>query len=180
MIDARNYLSSDTLTDGTPVTVRAIRADDRSAVISAFEDLDRESVYTRFLTYKKNLSEQDLHAITDVDFDRVVALVVIGPPESRDALIGGGRYAVGGESDADKSAELAFICSKEWRGRGDASLLLKHLVRIGRERGLARFEAYVLPQNAAMLAVFRRSGLPMTAEIDGDVVYVTLSLASPH
>lgn len=180
MIDARHYLSSDTLTDGTPVTVRAMRSDDQSAVLSAFKTLDRESVYTRFFTYKKDLSDQDLQAITDVDFDNVVALVVIGPPESKDTLIGGGRYASGVESGAGKIAELALICSKEWRGRGVASLLLKHLARIGRERGLLRFEAYVLPQNAPMLAVFRRSGLPMTSEMDGDVVHVTLSLTSPN
>ena len=177
MIDARHYFVSDVLTDGTPVIVRAIRSDDRSAVLSAFEDLDRESVYTRFFTYKNALSEHDLRAITDVEFDRVVALVVMCTPEKDGALIGGGRYAAGADPDASKSAELAFVCSEKWRRRGVASLLFRHLVRIGRERGLSRFEAHVLPQNAAMLAVFRRSGLPITTYIDGDTIHVSLSLA---
>lgn len=179
MIDARHYFVSDTLTDGTPVFVRAIRSDDRAAVLAAFEDLDRESVYTRFFTYKKALSAHDLRAITDVEFDRVVALIVMGTPENGGALIGGGRYAAGVGPDAGKSAELAFVCSEKWRGRGVASLLLRHLVRIGRERGLSWFEAHVLLQNRAMLAVFRRSGLPITTDIDGDTIHVSLSLA-PH
>ena len=176
MIDAKHYFESETLTDGTPVNVRAIRLDDREMVLSAFNQLDRESIYTRFFVSKKSLSNDDLRAITDVDFDRVVALVVTGTAVDGETLVGGGRYAVGDDTDADRSAELAFISSEAWRGRGVASLLLRHLVRIGRERGLSRFEAYVLPQNRSMLAVFRRSGLPMTTESDGGTVHITLSL----
>lgn len=160
MSDARHYFAADALADGTPVIVRAIRVSDRSAILSAFKGLDRESIYTRFFTYKKALSDQELHAITDVDFDRVVALVAIGPPEKGAPLIGGGRYAAAAGLDAGNSAELAFISGEEWRGRGVASLLLRHLARIARERGLTRFEAEVLAQNGSMLAVFRRSGPP--------------------
>lgn len=180
MIDAKHYFEAETLPDGTPVSVRAIRPDDQGTVLSAFNDLDRESVYTRFFIYKKSLSDDDLHAITDVDFDRVVALVVTGAADDGETLIGGGRYAVGDGADAGQNAELAFISSEEWRGRGVASLLLRHLVRIGRERGLSCFEAHVLQQNRPMLAVFRRSGLPMTTESDGDTVRVTLSLTGTN
>lgn len=175
-MDARQYFTPDALKDGTPVVVRAIRSSDRSAVLSAFKDLDRDSVFTRFFTYRKDLSDHDLHAITDVDFNRVVALVVTATPENGGALIGGGRYAGGVGADSSGSAELAFICSDAWRGRGVASLLMRHLVRIGHERGLLCFEAHVLPQNAPMLAVFRHSGLPMTADFDGHTIHVRLSL----
>jgi RimJ/RimL family protein N-acetyltransferase len=176
VIDAKHYFDAETLADGTRVNVRAIRLNDRETVLSAFNKLDREAVYTRFFFPKKSLSDNDLRAITDVDFDRVVALVVTGTAVDGETLIGGGRYAVGDDTDAGSNAELAFISSEAWRGRGVASLLLKHLVRIGKERGLSRFEAHVLPQNRPMLAVFRRSGLPMTTESDGGTVRVTLSL----
>jgi len=177
MIDAKHYFADDTLSDGTPVVVRAIRMDDRSAILAAFRGLDRESVYTRFFTYKKALTDQELHAITDVDFDSVVALVAIGPPEKGAPLIGGGRYAAAPGRDAATVAELAFVSAGEWRSRGVASLLLRHLVRIAREQGLTRFEAEVLAQNGAMLGVFRRSGLPMTTTVDGDTIHVSLALA---
>jgi hypothetical protein len=53
---------------------------------------------------------------------------------------------------------------------------LSHLVRIAREIGVVRFEADVLAENQSMLAVFRRSGLPMQLRRDGSVLHVTLSL----
>ncbi len=177
MIDARSYQASETLRDGIPVTVRAIRPGDWQAVLIAFQELDPESVYTRFFTYKKTLADDELHRITDVDFDRVVALVVTAGDSDEQNLIGGARYVIIDDlKDAADRAELAFITSDAWRGRGVAPLLLRHLAQMARERGLTKLEANVLPQNTAMLAVFRQSGLPMSARIDAGVVVVSLSL----
>jgi RimJ/RimL family protein N-acetyltransferase len=173
MIDARNYIAAEKLKDGTSVVIRAIRDDDRTGVLAAFKNLKRESVYTRFFTYKKGLTDEELRQISYVDFDRVVALVVTTSIEDGEKLIGGGRYY----SDvALGSAELAFMTADDFHGRGIAGLLLRHLVRIGREQGVLRFEADVLTQNQAMLAVFRRSGLPIKERPDGSVIHVTLSL----
>ena len=63
-----------------------------------------------------------------------------------------------------------------YQGRGIASLVLNHLMRIARETGVSRFEAEVLAENQPMLAVFRRSGLPMHLKRDGSILHVTLSL----
>jgi RimJ/RimL family protein N-acetyltransferase len=171
--DPRNYEAADRLKDGTPVVVRAIRHDDAAGVLAAFKSLDPQSVYTRFFTYKKGLTDAELKQITDVDFDRVVALVVALPRDGEEKLIGGGRYFA---DLSVKSAELAFVTDENYRGQGIASLILRHLARIGRDQGVLRLEADVLAQNQAMLAVFRRSGLPTRERPEGNVVHVTLSL----
>jgi hypothetical protein len=56
VIDVRNYTALETLRDGTPVTIRAIQRGDSDRILAAFNHLDRESVYTRFFTYKKGLN----------------------------------------------------------------------------------------------------------------------------
>ncbi len=175
MIDARNYTASETLKDGTPVTVRAIRRDDGSGILAAFDRLDRESVYTRFFTYKKDLSDAELKNLTDVDLNHVVALVATTEKGGIETLIGGGRYCSEASLQGAQSAELAFITANDYRGRGVAGLILKHLILIGRSQGVLRFEADVLAQNQAMLAVFHGSGLPMKKRREGSVVHVVLS-----
>ena len=55
-MDARRYSAGDTLKDGTPVTVRAIRREDAGTILQAFRGLDRELVYRRFFSPKKDLS----------------------------------------------------------------------------------------------------------------------------
>jgi RimJ/RimL family protein N-acetyltransferase len=176
MFDPSHYLEHETLKDGTKVTVRAIRPEDGPSILEEFGNLDGESVYRRFFTPKKELSASELEQLTTVDFERVTALVVTAESLSGETLIAGGRYAVE-PGDRPKCAELAFLTAATHRGRGIASLLLRHLVRLAREAGLSRFEADVLAENTAMLNVFRRSGLPMTQRREGGVMHVVLSLA---
>ncbi|MGH6826639.1 N-acetyltransferase family protein [Methyloceanibacter sp.] len=175
-MDARSYAASETLKDGTIVTVRAIRPGDAGAILQAFRGMDRESVYRRFFSPKKELSPAELDQLTDVDFSQVVALVITKATESGEVLIGGGRYAT--DDSSSGAAEIAFMTGGNYRGLGIASLILKHLVLIAREAGVSRFDGEVLAENQPMLAVFRRSGLPMKLRRDGGTVHVTLSLDS--
>lgn len=173
-MNPRDYVAHETLKDGTPVTIRAIRRGDSSDILEAFKNLDQESIYRRFFSPKKELTEGELSQLTDVDFNQVVALVVTTQGKDGETLIGGGRFAF--STPSSQSAELAFLTEADYRGRGIASLVLSHLVRIAREAGVSRFEAEVLAENQPMLAVFRRSGLPMRLKRDGSALHVTLSL----
>ena len=175
MTDPRNYLVEETLKDGTAVTVRAIRREDGRAILEAFENLDREAVYRRFFSPKKELTDAELKQLTDVDFSRVVALVVTTLTSKGETLIGGGRYAVEGPV-SPQTAELAFLTDEDYRGRGIASLLLKHLIRLALTEGVSRFEADVLADNHPMLVVLRRSALPITQRREDSVIHISLEL----
>ena len=173
-MEARSYAASETLKDGTPVAIRAIRPGDAGTILKAFRSLDRESVYRRFFSPKKDLSPAELEQLTDVDFNRVVALVVTKATGNGEVLIGGGRYAT--DDPASGAAEIAFMTDGNYRGLGIASLILKHLQHIAQAAGVERFEAEVLAENSPMLAVFRGSGLPMQLRRDGSVIHVALGL----
>ncbi len=176
MNDLRHYFVIDTLRNGTTVTIRAIRPEDKTKFVSAFENLDRESIYTRFFQYVKELTDQDLKRATEVDFDREVALVVTVDLGGEETIIGAGRYVVFEEADAGRSAEVAFMVEEDYQGLGVASRIFRHLVQIGRQKNVSRFKADVLSGNQAMLRVFTGSGLPIEQQRDGTVVQVTLSL----
>jgi RimJ/RimL family protein N-acetyltransferase len=175
MVDPNDYLEHETLKDGTRVTVRAIRPGDAPSILEAFGNLDRESVYRRFFSPKRELSSAELKQLTEVDFDQVVALVATIRQPGVETLLGGARYAVE-PGEAPQSAELAFLTGEAHRGRGIASLLLRSLAELAREAGLLRFEADVLAENQSMLNVFRRTGMKMEQHREGNVVHVTLSL----
>jgi GNAT superfamily N-acetyltransferase len=175
MVDPRHYLVRETLKDGTEVTIRAIRASDGPAILAAFGQFDRESIYRRFFSLKKELSDNEIKQLTEVDFKQVTALVVTIQANGVETLLGGGRYGVEA-GERPQSAELAFMTAGAYRGRGIASLLLRHLGLLAREAGLSRLEADVLAENRSMLNVFRHSGLPMTQRRDGPALHLTLEL----
>jgi len=154
------------------VTFRAIRVDDRERVREAYSRLSPEAIYLRAFRYKKDLSESDLTRITEVDFQREVALVVTTGAGAQEAVIAGGRYVC----IDNTAAEVAFTVEERYRGLGIASRLLGHLAAIARGRGIVRFDADVLANNQPMLKVFARSGLPIERRREGSVIQVELTL----
>jgi GNAT superfamily N-acetyltransferase len=177
MKSARDFRVEHALRSGTPVTIRAVRTDDRERVASAFAQLDRESVYTRFFAYKSALSALELGRIDTMDFVRDVMLVATTGSDKGEIVIGSGRYVACDAADGIAAAEVAFIVEEDYQGLGVATRLLSHLVSIARRCGFERFEADVLSGNKAMLGVFARTGLPLKQRREGGVIHVTIDLA---
>ncbi|HYG92394.1 MAG TPA: GNAT family N-acetyltransferase, partial [Nocardioides sp.] len=70
-------------------------------------------------------------------------------------MIAVGRYDAGADG---REAEVAFLVEDQHQGRGIGQLLLEHLAQAGRERGVERFVAEVLPDNNKMIQTFREAG----------------------
>jgi GNAT superfamily N-acetyltransferase len=179
MTDSHEFSCAETLRNGLTVTIRALRPDDRERVAAAVRNLDRESVYTRLFTYKKELTDAGLTRIMTTDPAREVALLVTVGAGPDEIVIGSGRYIVAASAEGGPTAEVAFMVEEDYQGLGIAGRLLKHLAGIARERGIVTFEAEVLAENKSMIGVFARSGLTMRQRREGGVVHVTLSLRQP-
>jgi RimJ/RimL family protein N-acetyltransferase len=175
LTDLHRYEARDFLKDGAPVTIRSIHPDDGGGIVDAFNRLDKDSIYRRFFRLKKELTATELEQLTHDDSGQVVALVLTRQTEKGELLMGGGRFVLESADDS-QSASLAFLTDVRFHGRGVASLVLAHLIRIARNSGLVRFEADVLADNQPMLRVFRSSGLRMEQRRRGNVIEVTLTL----
>ena len=173
-MSAAQFLVRETMNDGSPVTIRAVRPDDKERILTAFRALEPRSIYARFFYAKTELSEDELRQLTEIDYVSAVVLLATIEGRPHETVIGLGRYAKSGAT-----AEVAFVVEEDYAGRGIAGRLLHHLTHLARENGIARFEADVLEDNAAMLTVFRDSGLPMTTTNADGVTHVTLVLCSP-
>lgn len=164
------------LRDGSPATIRVLRPDDRDRLVAAFSKLDRESIYTRFFGYRKELPPGPLERIARIDFTHLAALVATLGEGDDEAIIASASYVETGGADGAKAAEVAFTVEEDFQGQGLAGRLLDALAGIARRHGFVRFEAEVLARNAAMLAVFARSGLPTTTRREGGVLHLSMSL----
>lgn len=174
--DIANYSVTERLQDGRQVTIRAIRPDDKGRMADALREVSPESLYRRTFSAKRDLSDDDLRQLTEVDFENIVALVAVMNEEAQDRIVGGGRYIRTGEAGAALKSEVAFLIDDAHQGLGIGSRIFKHLVIIARASGITQFEAEVLPSNEGMLRVFARSGIPFTRTMGRDTVYVLMEL----
>jgi RimJ/RimL family protein N-acetyltransferase len=157
--------------NSTGITIRAVRPDDRERIVKAFRALEAESIRQRFFFLKKELSGEELRRLTESDGVRDVVLVATVTGGNQEMIVGVGRYARNAAT-----AEIAFTVEEDYQGRGIASELLRQLTDIAGRSGVVRFEADVLADNAPMLKVFQRSGLPMKQTRAGGIVHLTLFL----
>jgi GNAT superfamily N-acetyltransferase len=171
------YSHRERLKNGTEVTVRAVCPSDGPKIRRAFEGLNRETIYSRFFGYRRDISDTELRHVTDVDFERDVALLVTTGSGKDEVVIAGATYFGVDAQPGVRSAEVAFTVEEDYQGIGIGACLMRHLIGIAREKGVTRLEAYVLARNLPMLKVFKGSGLPLTMRHQGDVVHLVLELA---
>ena len=167
-MNASEYSIVETLPNGRRVEIRAQRVSDRAGLREALLQMSEEARYRRFFAPKRSFTQKEVDFYLNIDFVNHVALVVV----LDGAIIGGGRYIL---SEPGR-AEVAFSVDDEHQGQGIASAVMRHLIAIARAGGLTELYAEVLPDNAPMLKVFGRCGLPMRKTREGGVVHVALAL----
>jgi ribosomal protein S18 acetylase RimI-like enzyme len=173
MSEASDYSAVEPLRNGRRVEIRALRPDDRAALMAAVGRSSDQSLYRRFFGARRGFSEREIAFFVDVDFVNHVALVAVAEEGGRPVIVGGGRYVV----VQPGKAEVAFAVVDEYQGQGIGAALLRHLAAMARAAGLAEFIAEVLPDNTAMLKVFENSGLRVSTRREPLVVHVALGLS---
>lgn len=173
MMDPATYSTVEVRRDGRPVEIRALRLDDRAALMAAVGRSSSQSLYRRFFAMKRGFTEQEIDFFSNIDFISHVALVAVMDEGGRPAIIGGGRYIV----VQPGRAEVAFMVLDQHQGQGIGAKLLHHLMVIAREAGLTELVAEVLSDNVPMMKVFERSGGPLREMRAPQSVHITLSLA---
>ena len=172
MIEAASYSAIERLRDGRTIEIRALKPEDRAEFVAAVEHTSAPSLRRRFFAPRRDFTEQEVAYYLNVDFVDHVALIAVTEEDGRQAIVGGGRYIVERPGDA----ELAFIVTDRYQGQGIGSALMRHLAIIARDAGLAHLIAQVLPENVAMLRVFKKAGFAITGR-DPGVVYLALPLS---
>ena len=140
------------LRDGSSVVIRPIDPADRLLLREGFERLSEQSRYLRFQTPLKELSEEQLSYLTDVDHHDHEALLALDP--EHDDAVGVARFVRVG----DGVAECAIVVADEWQNRGLATNLLDRLVERARDEDIDRFAALVLADNHDALKLLERLG----------------------
>lgn len=143
------------LFDGQTVTLRPIRPADAALVHDFLDELSGESRYMRFQKWVHAPSDKLIHFLTDVDYDRSMALVCTARHGDREEIVGEARYAANPDG---QTCELGIVIGDAWHKSGIAGLLMEALIHAARERGFARMEGLVLSRNAEMLRFVRMLG----------------------
>lgn len=158
-----------------PHLLRPLLPEDEPSLQKSFGTLTKEEIRLRFFSAPKRLSHQLAARLTQLDFDREMALALTepGPPGST-AIHGVVRL----HADANNEhGEFAVIVHHDFSGQGLGRTLMERIIAYARSRGMKTVFGDVLAENAAMRGLSRKLGFEETrSEGDAGVVRVTLHL----
>jgi len=163
----RHWEADVLLRDGHTAHLRPISGDDAELLVEFYAQVSAESKYMRFFAPMPTLSDRDVKRFTHVDHQDRVAFVLTVAQK----IIAVGRFdRITGPDGQGDDAEVAFLVQDAHQGRGIAQLLLEHLAQAGRERGIKKFVAEVLPENQRMIQIFREAGYQVVGGFEDGVM----------
>ncbi len=157
------------LRDGRTVTLRAINTTDAPEIVQAFERLDKESRYSRFMQHKRQLDPAALARGVDPRPGQDFAFVATVPATDGIDIVGAAQY-VRVDAGDPTTCEFAITVATDWRGSGLAARLLASLIRRARRDGYTSMVGSVIAGNSRMLALARKLGFTANPASDDATV----------
>lgn len=136
---------------GQSLRIRPIRPDDEPLIQAFTRRLTPEDVRMRFFGPLRELTHEMAARLTQIDYDREMAFLLLDGQE----LQGVGRLAA---DPGFEEAEFALVIASDRQGRGFGRLLLEHVLRYAKARGVVRVVGYVLRENHKMLDLAKHLG----------------------
>lgn len=164
-----------TLGDGKVVVVREVRPEDAPALRRLVGRLGERSVYLRYFSPMRELSEKQARRFAEVDGRDRFALVALDPDAPRE-VVAVVRYERR-KNDRD-TAEYAAVVEDRFQGLGLGSGMTRVLIRAALRRDVRRLDALVLHENTAMLHLLKSLGLPEKTRWEDGVEHVEVDLSS--
>ncbi|EKD51743.1 MAG: hypothetical protein ACD_62C00188G0007, partial [uncultured bacterium] len=167
-VGPKEMRTTQVLDDGTQVFYRPIHPTDEPKIKELMYSLSQKSLYTRFMSRLRWVSQKQVREFIYVDHRNEVEIVACLPEASGDCVLAIGGYYLDPKTNR---AEVAFIVRDEWQNRHVGSFMFKYLQAIARSYGISGFTAEVLVENKPMQSVFNHSGTTIKLRCEDNVYY---------
>jgi len=152
--------------------VRPIRPEDEPAMIEMLGRCSMDDIRLRFFAPMKEVSHTFIARMTQIDYDREMALVAMDGTD----LVGVARIVADPDNE---TAEYAVMVRSNLKGQGLGYQLMTDILDYARSRGIKRVFGDVLRENRTMLAMADDLGFKIKPDIhDPQVMRVDCDLTN--
>ncbi len=144
------------LPDGQSLLLRPIRPEDEPAFHALFSRLSMDEIRLRFLHPMNFMSHEMAARLTQIDYDREMALALCEPAAQKEPLLHG-VVRITAEPDNER-AEFAILIHRDMTGLGLGPMLMRRIIDYARNRGIGELFGEVLAENGPMLRLCEAFG----------------------
>jgi acetyltransferase len=162
--------------EGRNYLMRPIRPEDASELKDAIQEANPDDVRMRFFSALHHLPDSLAKRLTQIDYDREMAFVVIDETVTPHKGVGVVRLAM----DPDRTrGEYAIIVRRDRQGTGLGFRMMQEIIAYARTSGAKQVFGDVLTDNAGMLDMAKELGFERTGHPEPGITEVTLTLDPP-
>ena len=162
------------LKNSETIFARPVRPSDAQQMIDLFYDLSPETVYLRFFSPIKKISRSMLIKLTQIDYDREIALIAFSRSKHRKKIVGVARIIFVPDG---RKAEFAIVLADAWQGKGLGIKLLRHALVCAGQYGIEQVWGSVITTNAGMIKLGKKLGFDIERDPDTSEYKLTIDLA---
>jgi len=161
------------LKDGQFCLFRPILPEDEPLLRDFISQVTKEDLYYRYFSEINEFTHEDLANMTQIDYDREMAIVAVREGEEGPEIIGVTRAI----SDADNiDAEFSVLVRSDLKGLGMGRRLLEKMIRYTRHHGLQQLNGITMPHNRGMITLARKLNFHVDIQLDEGIVSLKLPL----
>ena len=170
--DLKSLIRHEVLPDGTRVLLRPLKPDDAALYPEFAASIAPQDSRHRFFSAVRELSDQRIHELTHLDYERAMAFIAFDEANCR--MLGVVRLHL----DEDRrDGEFAVIVRSAFKGHGLGRMLMQRMIDYARMIGLERVHGQVLAENTRMLHMSAELGFQIDDDPHGKgIKRVTLAL----
>ncbi|MFY0405278.1 GNAT family N-acetyltransferase [Pantoea dispersa] len=162
------------LKNGQRCLFRPILPEDEPQLRAFIAQVTKEDLYYRYFSEINEFTHDDLANMTQIDYDREMAIVAVRQHNGADEIIGVTRAI----SDADNiDAEFSVLVRSDLKGLGMGRRLLEKMIRYTRDHGLQQLNGITMPHNTGMITLARKLNFRVNTQLDDGIVSLNLPLA---
>ncbi|MCT6589260.1 bifunctional acetate--CoA ligase family protein/GNAT family N-acetyltransferase [Pantoea dispersa] len=162
------------LKDGQRCLFRPILPEDEPQLRAFIAQVTKEDLYYRYFSEINEFTHDDLANMTQIDYDREMAIVAVRQHNGADEIIGVTRAI----SDADNiDAEFSVLVRSDLKGLGMGRRLLEKMIRYTRDHGLQQLNGITMPHNTGMITLARKLNFRVNIQLHDGIVSLNLPLA---
>ncbi|HEX7683528.1 MAG TPA: GNAT family N-acetyltransferase [Trinickia sp.] len=158
---------------GQSLTIRPIRPEDEAAHSAFIGAMTPEDLRMRFFGAVSGFDHSQLARMTQIDYDREMALIATTGDGGQARTLGVVRTITDPDNE---SAEFAVAVRSDLKGKGLGRMLMERMVAYTRARGTRWIVGEVLRENGPMLGLVKACGFSMSPTADPAVVEVKMPL----
>lgn len=161
------------LKDGQRCLFRPILPEDEPLLRRFIGQVTKEDLYYRYFSEINEFTHDDLANMTQIDYDREMAIVAVRLYQGEEEIIGVTRAI----SDADNiDAEFSVLVRSDLKGLGLGRRLLEKMIVYTREHGLQQLNGITMPGNRGMITLARKLGFVVDVQLEDGIVSLALPL----